>query len=55
MASQNDGIGRSRSKRSTGRVFQNLDDVRAAVAEFVELGYQTPIEARETYELRPAA
>ena len=48
-----------------GRVFQRLDDVRAAVADFVErynqswrlekLGYQTPIEAREAYELRPAA
>ena len=40
-------------------------DMRAAVAEFVEqynqswrlekLGYQTPIEARERYELRHAA
>ena len=48
-----------------GRVFQHLDDGRAAVADFVErynqswrlekLGYQTPIEAREAYELRPAA
>ena len=48
-----------------GRVFQKLDDVRTAVADFVErynqhwrlekLGYQTPIEAREAYELRPAA
>ena len=48
-----------------GRVFQRLDDVRAAVADFVErynqswrlekLGYQTPIEAHEAYELRPAA
>ena len=48
-----------------GRVFQHLDDVRTAVADFVErynqswrlekLGYQTPIEAREAYELRPAA
>ena len=48
-----------------GRVFQHLDDVRAAVAEFVKhyhqswrlekLGYQTPIEARERYELRQAA
>ena len=48
-----------------GRVFQRRDDVRAAVADFVErynqswrlekLGYQTPIEAREAYELRPAA
>ena len=42
-----------------------LDDVRAAVADFVErynqswrlekLGYQTPLEAREAYELHPAA
>ena len=42
-------------KELYGRVFQTLDDVRAAVAEFVErynqswrlekLGYQTPIEA----------
>ena len=48
-----------------GRVFRNLADVRAAVAEFVErynqswrlekLGYQTPVEAREQYELRQAA
>ncbi|MDP6579694.1 MAG: integrase core domain-containing protein, partial [Vicinamibacterales bacterium] len=48
-----------------GRVFQNLDEVRAAVAAFVEryneswrlekLAYQTPIEAREEYELRQAA
>ena len=48
-----------------GRVFRNLDGVRAAVAEFVEqynqnwrlekLGYQTPIEARARYELRHAA
>ena len=48
-----------------GRVFRNLDDMRAAVAEFVEqynqswrlekLGYQTPIEARARYELRHAA
>ena len=48
-----------------GRVFQNLEEVRAAVADFVaryneswrleKLGYQTPIEAREAYELRPAA
>ena len=45
-----------------GRVFQNLADVRAAVAEFVErynrcwrlekLAYRTPLEAREEYELR---
>ena len=48
-----------------GRVFQNLADVRTAVAEFVErynqrwrlekLAYQTPLEAREEYELRHAA
>ena len=48
-----------------GRVFQTLEDVRAAVAEFVKrynqtwrlekLAYQTPIEAREEYELRQAA
>ena len=48
-----------------GRIFQNLEAVRAAVADFVErynqtwrlekLGYQTPIEAREAYELRQAA
>ena len=48
-----------------GRVFRNLADVRAAVAEFVErynqcwrlekLAYRTPLEAREEYELRHAA
>ena len=48
-----------------GRVFQNLADVRDAVAEFVEhynrcwrlekLAYRTPLEAREEYELRHAA
>ncbi len=48
-----------------GRVFQHLEDVRAAVAEFVEqynqnwrlekLAYHTPNEAREQYELRQAA
>ena len=48
-----------------GRIFQNLEAVRAAVADSVErynqtwrlekLGYQTPIEAREEYELRQAA
>ncbi|MBW1688825.1 MAG: DDE-type integrase/transposase/recombinase [Deltaproteobacteria bacterium] len=48
-----------------GRIFQNLEEVRAAVAEFVErynktwrlekIGYQTPIEAREEHELRRAA
>ena len=55
----------SKEQAIDGRVFRNLDDVRAAVAEFVEqynqswrlekLGYQTPIEARERYELRHAA
>ena len=48
-----------------GRIFQNLEAVRAAVADFVErynqtwrlekLGYHTPTEAREEYELRQAA
>ena len=48
-----------------GRVFENLADVRAAVAEFVErynqrwrlekLAYRTPLEARKEYELRHAA
>ena len=48
-----------------GRMFRNLADVRAAVAEFVErynrcwrlekLAYRTPLEAREEYELRQAA
>jgi transposase InsO family protein len=48
-----------------GRIFQNLEEVRVAVAEFVEqynktwrlekIGYQTPIEAREEHELRQAA
>ena len=48
-----------------GRIFQNLEAVRVAVADVVErynqtwrlekLGYQTPIEAREEYELRQAA
>ena len=48
-----------------GRIFQNLKEVRAAVTAFVErynttwrlekLGYHTPIEARETHELRRAA
>ena len=48
-----------------GRVFRNLADVRAAVAEFVErynqcwrlekLAYRTPSEARQEYELRHAA
>ena len=46
------GIARSRSKRSTAEIFQNLEAVRAAVADCVErynqtwrlekLGYQTP-------------
>ena len=48
-----------------GRIFQNLEAVRVAVADFVvrynqtwrleKLAYQTPIEAREEYELRQAA
>ncbi len=48
-----------------GRIFQNLEEVRAAVGEFVErynktwrlekIGYQTPIEAREEHQLRQAA
>ena len=48
-----------------GRIFQNLEAVRTAVAAFVErynttwrlekLGYHTPIEAREEHELRQAA
>jgi len=48
-----------------GRIFRKLEEVRAAVAEFVEqynktwrlekLGYQTPIEAREKNCLRQAA
>jgi transposase InsO family protein len=48
-----------------GRIFQNLEEVRVAVAKFVEqynktwrlekIGYQTPIEAREEHELRQAA
>jgi transposase InsO family protein len=48
-----------------GRIFRNLDEVRAAVGEFVEkyneqwrlekLGYHTPIEAREKRGLRQAA
>ena len=48
-----------------GRIFQTLEAVRTAVADFVEryntswrlekLRYHTPIEAREEYELRQAA
>ena len=48
-----------------GRIFRNLDEVRAAVSKFVEqyneqwrlekLGYHTPVEAREEHELRRAA
>ena len=48
-----------------GRVFHNLEEVRTAVAEFVErynttwrlekIGYHTPTEAREQHELRQAA
>ena len=46
-----------------GRIFQNLEAVRAAVADFVvrynqtwrleKLGYHTPIEAREEYGATP--
>jgi transposase InsO family protein len=48
-----------------GRIFRNLEEVSVAVAEFVELynttwrleklGYKTPMEVREEYELRQAA
>ena len=48
-----------------GRVFRNLAEVRAAVAELVErynrcwrlekLAYRTPLKAREEHELRQAA
>jgi len=48
-----------------GRVFQNLEDVREAVSQFVEeynahwrlekLGFKTPLEAREEHGLRWAA
>ncbi len=48
-----------------GRIFRNLEELRAAVGEFVEryneqwrlekIGYQTPVEAREAHELRRAA
>jgi len=48
-----------------GRIFRNLEEVRAAVGKFVErynktwrlekLGYQTPLEAREMNVLRQAA
>ena len=48
-----------------GRVFRNAEEVRAAVATFVDtynaewrlekLGFRTPREARETYELQAAA
>ena len=57
------GIVRSRRQAIHGRIFQNLEAVRAAVADFVErynqtwhlekLGYHTPIEAREEYEPTP--
>ena len=64
-----DGTGRRgvifANKSCISRIFQNLEAVRAAVADFVErynqtwrlekLGYHTPIEAREEYELRQAA
>ena len=48
-----------------GRIYRNLEEVRAAVGEFIErynlhwrlekLGYQTPFEARKEHELRQAA
>ena len=48
-----------------GRIFQNLEAVRGAVAAFVEwdntvwllekIRYHTPIEARAEHELRQAA
>lgn len=48
-----------------GRVFKNLDEVRRAVAAFVErynaewrvekLGFKSPSEAREDHALRAAA
>ena len=48
-----------------GRIFRNLEELRAAVSEFVEryneqwrlekIGYQTPVEAREAHKLRRAA
>lgn len=48
-----------------GRIFRNLEEVRTAVAEFVErynttwrlekLGYQTPIESRQKHDLRQVA
>jgi transposase InsO family protein len=48
-----------------GRIYRNLEEVRAAVGEFVErynrewrlekIGFQTPLEARPAYGLRLAA
>ena len=48
-----------------GRIFRNLEEVRAAVGAFVErynaqwrlekLGFQTPNEARQEHSLRQAA
>ena len=48
-----------------GRIFRNLEEVRAAVGEFIErynlhwrlekIGYQTPFEARKEHDLRQAA
>ena len=48
-----------------GRIFRTLEEVRAAVGEFVEryntqwrlekLGFQTPLEARQEHSLRQAA
>ena len=62
----NEAAGRTLKEQAIhGRIFQNLEAVRAAVADFVErynqtwrlekLGYHTPIEAREEYELCQAA
>jgi transposase InsO family protein len=48
-----------------GRVFRNIEDLRSAVAAFVDLndsewrveklGFRSPIEAREAYNMRTAA
>ena len=58
-------ISSSKEQAIYGRVFRTLDEVRVAVAAFVErynqrwrlekLAYRTPIEAREEYDLRQAA
>ena len=53
---------RTLKEQAIGRIFQNLEAVRAAVPtsctqtwRLEKLGYHTPIEAREEYELRQAA